>query len=336
MNSMLDIKSLSTVFTGKNGRLTAVDGMNLQIDPRETVALVGESGSGKSVTALSILRLVPPPGKITNGEIFFNGKDILRLPESEMRAIRGKEIGLILQDALSALNPVMRVGEQIAEVYRHHFRMDRKSAKIAAMELMEKVRLSNVEQLYHAYPHQLSGGMRQRALIAIALACRPKLVIADEPTTALDVSLQSQILSLLNELKSDFGLALLLITHDLAIVSQMADRVAVMYAGQILEQNETARLFKNPRHPYTGALIRSIPRIDFSGEQTFHSRPLPGNVPDLHNLPAGCVFHPRCEFADEKCRTSPPETARFANGSEVRCFNPAPQNRESESLKGQK
>ncbi len=324
MNALLDIKLLSTVFVSKKVSLTAVDGLNLEIYPKETVALVGESGSGKSVTALSILRLVPPPGKIINGKIFFKGNDILRLPESQMREIRGKEIGLILQDALSALNPVMRVGEQIAEVYRHHFRMKRKSAEFAAMELMEKVRLSNVAQLYRAYPHQLSGGMRQRVLIAIALAGRPKLVIADEPTTALDVSLQSQILSLLNELKAEFGLALLLITHDLAIVSQMADRVAVMYAGQILEQNKTAQLFKNPRHPYTAALIRSIPRINFSGEQTPQPPPLPGNVPDLHNLPDGCVFHPRCEFANGKCRTSPPALQQFANGSEVKCFNPAP------------
>ncbi len=264
MSPLLKIQGLKTYFFKPQETLRAVDGIDLEIHPGETLALVGESGCGKTTTAQSIFRLVPPPGRIVDGAIEFCGQNLLSLPEKQMASIRGKEMGLILQDPLSALNPVMRVGEQISEVVRHHFDLDRKTAKHRACELMERVRLPNAGMIYNCYPHQLSGGQRQRILIAIALACRPALVVADEPTSALDASLQSQILTLLKELKMDFQLSLFLITHDLGMVAQIADRVAVMYAGKIVEQSATEALFAAPRHPYTMALLEAIPRIAFA------------------------------------------------------------------------
>ncbi len=264
MIPLLKIQGLKTYFFKPKETLRAVDGIDLEIHPGETLALVGESGCGKTTTAQSIFRLVPPPGRIVDGAIEFRGQNLLSLPEKQMASIRGKEMGLILQDPLSALNPVMRVGGQISEVIRHHFDLDRKTAKHRALELMERVRLPNAGMIYNCYPHQLSSGQRQRILIAIALACRPALIVADEPTSALDVSLQSQILALLKELKRDFQLSLLLITHDLGVVAQIADRVAVMYAGKIVEQSATEALFAAPRHPYTMALLEAIPRLAFA------------------------------------------------------------------------
>jgi ABC-type dipeptide/oligopeptide/nickel transport system ATPase component len=260
---LLKIQGLKTYFFKPNETLRAVDDIDLEIYPGETLALVGESGCGKTTTAQSIFRLVPAPGRIVGGAIEFRGQNLLRLPEKHMASIRGKEIGLILQDPLSALNPVMHVDKQIAEMIHHHFDLDRKTAKPRTFELMEKIRLPNAGMLYNCYPHQLSGGQRQRILIAIALACRPALLVADEPTSALDVSLQCQILALLKELKRDFQLSLFLITHDLGVVAQIADRVAVMYAGKIVEQSTTEALFVAPRHPYTVALLQAIPRIAF-------------------------------------------------------------------------
>ncbi|MFQ5651534.1 MAG: ABC transporter ATP-binding protein [bacterium] len=324
MKPLLKIRSLKTYFFKKEGTLRAVDGVDLEINPGETLALVGESGSGKTVTVLSIFRLVPPPGRIVAGAIEFRGSNLLTLPEKQMSSIRGKEIGFVLQDALSALNPVMRVGEQIAEIFRHHFSVNRAGAKHRTLELMKKVQLPNGEQLYHAYPHQLSGGLRQRVLIAIALACQPALVVADEPTTALDVSIQSQILSLLQELKEEFKISLLLITHDLGIVAQMADRVAVMYAGKIVEQATTEQLFTHPLHPYTEALLNSIPRINFSSNgQRQGFAPLPGKVPDLMNLPSGCTFHPRCAMAEDACRSKIPEDIFLDDNRCVKCLKRA-------------
>ena len=264
VSPLLKIQGLKTYFFKPNETLRAVDDIDLEIYPGETLALVGESGCGKTTTAQSIFRLVPSPGRIVDGAIEFRGQNLLSLPEKQMASIRGKEMGLILQDPLSALNPVMRVGEQISEVLRHHFALDRKTAKHRALELMERVRLPNAGMIYNCYPHQLSGGQRQRILIAIALACRPALIVADEPTSALDVSLQSQILALLKELKRDFQLSLFWITHDLGVVAQIADRVAVMYTGKIVEQSTTAALFATPRHPYTVALLEAIPRIAFA------------------------------------------------------------------------
>jgi len=321
MKPLLKIEALRTFFFKPEGVLKAVDGVDLSLRTGETVALVGESGSGKSMTALSIFRLVPRPGQIVSGRIEFQGRSLLDLPKQEMARIRGKEMGLILQDAMSALNPVMCVGEQIAEVILRHFPLKRREAKNRALEMMERVQLPTVERLYRAYPHQLSGGMRQRILIATALACHPALVIADEPTTALDVSIQSQILALLNELKKEFDLSLLLITHDLGVVGQIADRVAVMYAGKVIEEASKKDLFRDPRHPYTQALLRAVPSIDFSENETGpEARPLDGTVPDLMNLPSGCAFHPRCSVGDDQCRLVIPENVILSNNRRVRCI----------------
>ena len=321
MEALLKLDLLKVHFLKREGRLIALNGVDLEIYPCETMALVGESGCGKSVFALSILNLVPSPGRIVAGNIIYKGRDILRLSEKEISKIRGREIGLILQDPGSALNPVLRVGGQISEVIRTHFKLDRSKAKQRALEMMEKVRLPNVVSLYDAYPHQLSGGMKQRILIAKALAGEPALLIADEPTTALDVSIQSQILSLLKDLKTELGLSLLLITHDLSIVAEMADRVAVMYAGRIVEQAITADLFKTPLHPYTGALLDAVPKIDFSESKKPHGLlPLAGSLPDPMSLPAGCSFFPRCNKGDEVCQASFPEKSVFEGGRVVSCY----------------
>jgi len=334
MKSLLRIESLRTFFFKKEGILKAVDGVDLQIQPGETVALVGESGSGKSMTALSIFRLVPPPGRIVSGRIEFQGQSLLELPKKQMARIRGKEMGLILQDALSALNPVMCVGEQISEVILRHFPVKRREAKSRALEMMERVQLPNVERLYRVYPHHLSGGMRQRVLIATALVCRPALVIADEPTTALDVSIQSQILALLSELKNDFQLSLLLITHDLGVVAQMADRVAVMYAGKVVEQAHKRDLFNDPLHPYTQALLQAMPNIDFrKNDREPNLRPLTGGVPDLMNLPQGCAFHPRCSLGNDQCRLVIPKNVIFDRDRTVRCIKKEADNGAASSAK---
>lgn len=319
MKPLLEIKALKTYFPKKEGTLRAVDDLDLQIHAGETLALVGESGSGKTVTALSIFRLVPPPGKIIDGRVEFLGKNLLELSEKEMSAIRGRQMGLILQEPLSALNPVMRVGEQIAEILRHHFSMKRKHAKSRAMEMMESVQLPNVTKLYRAYPHQLSGGQRQRVLIAMALAGRPALVVADEPTTALDVSIQSQILALLKQLKEELKIALLWISHDLSVVAQMADRVAVMYAGKIVEQASAKELFTDPRHPYTEALLNAIPRTTDQVDVE-PIKPIHGSVPDLMNLPPGCAFHPRCSIADTACSQTIPENVMLGANRYVKCI----------------
>lgn len=264
MAPLLKIRGLKIHFFKAREIFRAVDGIDLEIHSGETLALVGESGCGKTTTALSIFRLVPSPGRIVEGAIEFRGSDLLALPERQMASIRGREMGLIFQEPLSALNPVMRVGEQIAEVIRHHFGAPRRQARQEALELMAKVQLPEAEAIYGQYPHQLSSGLRQRVLIAIALACRPALVVADEPTSALDVTIQSQILALLKKLKEELRLALLLITHDLGVVAQLADRVAVMQAGKIVEQAATAALFASPRHPYTRQLLDAIPRLAFA------------------------------------------------------------------------
>ncbi|MBC8185868.1 ABC transporter ATP-binding protein [candidate division KSB1 bacterium] len=321
MDALLKIQLLKTQFHKKHGIVKAVDGVDLKIHQGETLSLVGESGCGKSITGLSIMKLVPPPGRIVAGSIEFKKRNILNLSEKQMSKIRGKEIGLILQDPLSALNPVITVGEQISEVIRTHFPVNRKEAKNRTLDLMEKVQLPNVSSLYDSYPHQLSGGLRQRVLIAIALSCSPSLVIADEPTTALDVSIQSQILSLLKNLKKEFQISLLLITHDFSVVAEMADRVAVMYAGKIVEQANTFDIFTNPIHPYTKSLLDAIPKLDFSGKKkTKTIVPLKGAVPDMMNLPDGCTFYPRCSIADESCQKSYPKGFLSDGGKFVSCF----------------
>lgn len=321
MESLLKIHGLQTCFYLNSGILKAVDDIDLEIFPGEILALVGESGSGKTVTALSILKLVPEPGKIIAGTIEYKSENILNYSEKKLSQIRGREIGFILQDPAAALNPVIRVGIQISEVLRTHFSINREEAKRQTFELMEKVQLPNVSRLYFSYPHQLSGGLQQRVLIAIALAGKPSLLIADEATTALDVSIQSQILALMKQLIAEFRISLLLITHDLSVVAELANRVAVMYAGKIIEQANVSDLFIKPLHPYTKALINAVPKIDFTNNHNRKQiKPLLGSVPDLINLPAGCNFHPRCAMADDLCRKKIPEKIFFNNGRYVTCF----------------
>ena len=287
---LLAVEHLTIVFDLPDGPFPAVDDLSFEIRVGETLGLVGESGSGKSVTALSIMRLVQPPGRITRGRIWFKGRDLLRLAEPEMRAIRGADIALILQEPMTALDPVFTVGDQIAEALLVHNRASRRQAKTRAIELLDAVRVPDAATRARDYPHQLSGGLRQRVLIAMALACNPSLLIADEPTTALDVTIQAQILDSLWEMKSALSLSVLLVTHDLGVIAQTADRVAVMYAGRLVEAGSVRAILHEPRHPYTQGLFASMPGVT-PGERL---RPVEGTVPTLGTLPAGCAFHPRC------------------------------------------
>jgi peptide/nickel transport system ATP-binding protein len=300
---LLDVRNLRTHFADRRGEVRAVDDISFTLEQGETLSLVGESGCGKSVTALSIMRLVAPPGWIAGGEILFEGRDLLKLREAEMRAIRGDDIAMIFQDPMTSLNPVYTVGEQIAEAIRLHRNVSKREAWNQAVEGMRDVSIPAPQARAKSYPHEMSGGMRQRVMIAMALACDPKLLIADEPTTALDVTIQAQILAMLTELREKRNLALLLITHDLGVVAETADRVAVMYAGQIVEEAPVRELFNRPRHPYTDGLMRAVPRMDES-ERAKKRRLLTieGVVPNPLELPPGCRFAPRCEYAQEKCR----------------------------------
>jgi peptide/nickel transport system ATP-binding protein len=305
---LLDVEELSTHFFTRQGRLPAVDRVSFHIEPKETVALVGESGCGKSVTAASILRLVPdPPGRIVGGKIMFEGRDLLTLSGREMRALRGNRIGMVFQDPMTSLNPVLTIGDQITEASRAHRAISRASAERRTLELLELVRIPDPHRQIREYPHRLSGGMRQRVVMAMALACDPVLLIADEPTTALDVTTQAQILELLDELKQRLGMAILLITHDLGIVAQSAQRVIVMYAGRVVEQASVEQLFTNPLHPYTRGLLGSLPRPELAVDEPGLPPPLKeiaGIVPPLAALPAGCHFAPRCAHAEKACRNS--------------------------------
>ncbi|MBI5250462.1 MAG: ABC transporter ATP-binding protein [Desulfomonile tiedjei] len=319
-DELLKIRGLKTVFTSDGGTAAAVDRIDLDLKQGETLGLVGESGCGKTVTALSIMRLVSsPPGEIVGGEIIFNGVDLLRLTEDEMRRIRGNNISMIFQEPMTSLNPVFRVQEQIAEVFRIHRSMGKSEAADAAVEMLNKVGIPSAEKRARDYPHQMSGGMRQRVVIAMALACDPKLMLADEPTTALDVTIQAQILELMNEIKHRLGTGIILITHDLGVVAEMADRVAVMYAGKIVEEASVRDLFASPQHPYTIGLLKSIPRIDAVTEKSPRLHVIPGMVPDLKRLPPGCSFQDRCPEVQEICK-EPPELERKSSGSLVRCW----------------
>jgi oligopeptide transport system ATP-binding protein len=301
---LLEVQDLKTYFKTKAGRVRAVDGVSFAIKPGEKVAIVGESGCGKSVTALSIMRLVAqPPGEYAGGSIFFDGQDLLDTPESTMRKIRGGKIGMIFQDPMTCLNPTMTVGRQIAEGLRIHLKLSESEARKRAISLLDQVGIPAAAERINSYPHQFSGGMRQRVMIAMALACNPKLLIADEPTTALDVTVQAQILELINGVCSEFGTALILITHDLGVVAGMADRVIVMYAGKVAEEAPTDELFSNPRHPYTVGLLGSVPRLD--EKRSDELRTIEGAPPDLLRPPSGCPFMPRCFFARGICRTMP-------------------------------
>jgi oligopeptide transport system ATP-binding protein len=303
--NLLEVQDLKLYFKVKAGKVKAVDGVSFAIKPGEKVGVVGESGCGKSVTALSIMRLIPqPPGEYAGGSIIFEDRDLLETPESGMRKVRGGQIGMIFQDPMTCLNPTMTVGKQIAEGLRIHLRLSSDEAKKRAVALLEQVGIPDASTRVNAYPHQFSGGMRQRVMIAISLACNPKLLIADEPTTALDVTVQAQILELISGVCNEFGTAVMIITHDLGVVAGMTDRVVVMYAGKVVETATTDELFANPRHPYTLGLLASVPRLD----ERRHSelRTIEGAPPDLLKPPSGCPFMPRCAFARAICRTMPP------------------------------
>ena len=316
---VLSVRNLTTRFRTERGSVLAVDGVSFDVAAGETLAIVGESGSGKSVTALSIMRLVPdPPGQIEAGEILLGGQNLLAWTEHEMRAIRGDRIAMIFQEPMSSLNPALSIGFQIAEPMNVHRRMPWAKAFDKAAELIAAVRMPDPEARRGAYPHQFSGGMRQRAMIAMALACRPQVIIADEPTTALDVTVQAQILDLLKELATNAHSALILITHDLGVVARYAERVAVMYAGRIVETAPARELYARPKHPYTLGLMQSAPRLD--GDASKRLLPIEGQPPDLAALPKGCAFAPRCRYAQERCRSERPELRAMGENHWKACF----------------
>ena len=305
MAPLLQVKDLHTEFRTGAGVVRAVDGVSYTVEQGETVAIVGESGSGKSVGALSILRLIPdPPGRIVRGEVLFAGRDLMHLPDAQMRDVRGGDIGMIFQEPMTSLNPVLTIGRQITETLEQHRRADRAAARRRAVELLGLVGIADPARRLEQYPHQLSGGMRQRVMIAIALACDPKLIIADEPTTALDVTIQAQILELMSGLTRRLNVALIIITHNLGVVARYAKRVNVMYAGAIVESGPAAAIYRNPRHPYTMALLRSVPRLDRPRQARLD--PVDGQPPDLTRLDEGCAFRPRCRFAVDACAKARP------------------------------
>jgi len=320
MAPLLAIKGLKTHFVTDDGILQAVDGVDITIEKGETLGVVGESGCGKTVTAMSILKLIAmPPGRIVAGEIMFGGRDLVPLSSHELDEVRAKEIGFIFQEPMTSLNPVLTVGEQIAESLRRHEGLSNKHALARAVEMLKLVQIPNAEQRAGDYPHQFSGGMRQRVMIAMALACKPKLVIADEPTTALDVTIQAQILDLLQDMKERFGMAVMLITHAMGVVAETAQRVVVMYAGKIVEEAAVERLFEDPRHPYTQGLIRSIPRIDLDSGRKTRLETIGGTVPILINPAPGCRFAPRCRHAMGICSEREPVLREIAPGHRMAC-----------------
>jgi oligopeptide/dipeptide ABC transporter ATP-binding protein len=318
--ALLDIKGLKTHFSTDDGILQAVDGVDISINRGETLCVVGESGCGKTVTAMSILKLIAmPPGKIVEGEIIFEGRDLVPLTSHQLDDIRAKEIGFIFQEPMTSLNPVLTIGEQITESLHRHEAVTKKQALERTIEMLKLVQIPNAAGRVHHYPHQFSGGMRQRVMIAMALACRPKLVIADEPTTALDVTIQAQILDLLQDMKERFGMAVMLITHAMGVVAETAQRVVVMYAGKVVEEAPVDELFGNPGHPYTQGLIRSIPRIDLDAEHKTRLEAIGGSVPILINPPPGCRFAARCKYAMSICTEKEPRLREIAPGHRMAC-----------------
>jgi peptide/nickel transport system ATP-binding protein len=315
--AILEIEGLRTGFQTERGFIRAVDGVTLGIDAGETVALVGESGSGKSVLSLSVMGLVPSPGRVTDGSVRFEGQELIGVPEREMRSIRGNRMAMIFQDPMTSLNPVIRIGDQVAEVVRNHQSLDRKAARERAVELLDQVGIPDGRLRSRDYPHQLSGGMRQRVMIAMAIACNPSLLIADEPTTALDVTIQAQILDLFRDLQRRTGMTMLFVTHDLGVVAELADRVAVMYAGRVVESAPVRDLFRRPRMPYTAGLLASIPRIEAAGGR-LHT--IEGVVPNPLERPAGCAFRPRCPYAVEECGQQTPPMEEVGPEQSVRCM----------------
>jgi oligopeptide/dipeptide ABC transporter ATP-binding protein len=317
---LLEVKDLKTHFPTREGLVRAVDGVSFYLDRGELLGLVGESGCGKSITALSIMRLIAPPGRIVNGEILFEERDLLKFSNAEIRSVRGNDVAMIFQDPMTSLNPVFTVGEQIAEALRLHRHLSHKDAREAAVAAMREVSIPDPELRANDYPHQLSGGMRQRVMIAMALACDPKLLIADEPTTALDVTIQAQILELLDHLRKTRELAVLLITHDLGVVAEVADRVAVMYTGKIVEESPVDELFARPKHPYTEGLLRSVPKLtEKDVVQPERLQTIEGMVPRPNALPPGCHFEPRCPYAMPRCREGEIPLYPAGEGVVVRC-----------------
>ncbi|MFC1606637.1 ABC transporter ATP-binding protein [Candidatus Latescibacterota bacterium] len=315
---LLDVQGLKTYFHMETGVAKAVDDVSFYIDSSETLGLVGESGCGKSVTSLSVMQLIQsPPGRIDGGSIKFNGKDLVTLPEPAMRSVRGNDIAMIFQEPMTSLNPVFTIGSQISEAVRLHQQVGKKEALDRTVEMLKLVGIADPEQRVEEYPHQLSGGMRQRAMIAMALSCNPDLLIADEPTTALDVTIQAQIMELLARLQEELKMAILLITHDLGVVAGASQRMAVMYAGRIVEEGTTDIIFKSPAHPYTSGLIDSVPRLDALQERL---TVIDGTVPDPMELPTGCSFNPRCILADDHCRSSLPNLESVGTNHSSRCF----------------
>lgn len=319
---LLDVKNLYTKFQTEDGSFYAVDNVSFQLKKGKVLGIVGESGCGKSVTSLSIMRLIQPPGKIESGEINFNGTDLLKMTEAKMRTIRGKEIAMIFQEPMTALNPVFTVGDQIDEMIAlHHPNLSKAQVKEQTIEMLRKVGIPAPEKRYDDYPHQLSGGMRQRVMIAMALSCSPKLLIADEPTTALDVTIQAQILDLMRKLQKDFNTGTILITHDLGVVAEMCHDVIIMYAGRVVESGTVEDIFYRPKHPYTKGLLESIPHFE-TGQKLKTLKTIPGLVPSLLKLPQGCRFHDRCNRAQERCKTSYPDFTQATATQSVACFYP--------------
>lgn len=319
--SLLEVKGLKTYFDTDEGTVKAVDGVSFHIDKGETLAVVGESGSGKSVTSLSIMRLIPmPPGRIAGGEILFKGQDLVKKSEREMRKIRGNDISMIFQEPMTSLNPVYTVGDQIAEAIVLHQGKTQKQAMKMAAEMLELVGIPEPAKRVKNYPHQMSGGMRQRVMIAMALSCGPQLLIADEPTTALDVTIQAQILDLMRKLQNEIGMSILFITHDLGVVAELADRVVVMYSGRAVEEGDVRNIYGQPLMPYTMGLLNSIPRVDKAAEHQERLEAIPGNVPNPLYLPEGCSFHPRCRFMIDECKAAVPPLVDAGGGHMVRCI----------------
>ncbi len=320
--ALLEIKNLQTFFSTKKGVVKAVNDVSYEIDYGKTIGIVGESGSGKSVSAMSILQLLDGNGFISGGEILFEGKNLVKISKKKLQDIRGNEISMIFQEPMTSLNPVFTISKQISEVFITHQKMSKKEAKIKVIEILKSVKIPTPERVANQYPHQLSGGMRQRVMIAMALACNPKLLIADEPTTALDVTIQAQILKLMNELKGKNGTSIIFITHDLGVIREMADEVAVMYCGQVIEIASAETIFSKNKfsHPYTRGLMTSIPRLDTPVDAKLE--PIEGSVPHPLNLPKGCKFEPRCKYSTNKCRELEPQLLEVEKNHKIRCFYP--------------
>ena len=319
MGTLLEVKDLKTHFFTQGGVVKAVDGVSYDVQEGETLGLVGESGCGKSVSALSIMRLIPnPPGRIVGGEVLFEGKDLLKLPDRDMRRVRGKQISIVFQEPMTSLNPVLSIERQLTEALELHFGMNKKAARVEAVRRLEQVGIPDPDQRIKQFPHQFSGGMRQRVMIAMALSCDPKLIIADEPTTALDVTIQAQILELMKNISKEHGVSLIIITHNLGVVARYADRVNIMYAGKIIERGSAKEIYGNPRHPYTLGLLNSVPRLDLPRKEKLD--PIEGQPPDLANLPSGCAFRARCRYAIDKCAEEAPPLASVDDGHFSACF----------------